>query len=72
MKTCTVKAWETIKSFIDIDKIYHHGSYREVKPYDAILKESINIGYYQSSYGDWSFYVTPTGEIVATYFSIGD
>lgn len=72
MKTCTVKAWETIKSFIDIDKLYHHGSYKEVKPYDPILKESINIGYYQSSYGDWSFYVTPTGEIVATYFSIGD
>lgn len=72
MKTCTVKAWETIKSFIDIDKLYHHGSYREVKPYDVILKESIYAGSYQASYGDWCFYVTPTGEIVATYYSIGD
>jgi hypothetical protein len=72
MKTCTVKAWETIKSFIDIDNLYRHGNYKEVKPYDPILKESINIGYYQAAYGDWDFYITPQGEVVATYDSIGD
>jgi hypothetical protein len=72
MKTCTVKAWETIKSFIDIDNLYRHGNYKEVKPYDPILKESINIGYYQAAYGDWDFYITPQGEVVATYYSIGD
>jgi hypothetical protein len=71
MKTCTVKAWQTIKSFIDTDKLYH-SHYKEVKPYDPILKESIYVGGYQASYGDWNFYITPQGEVVATYYSIGD
>ena len=72
MKTCTVKAWETIKSFIDIDRLYHKGSYREVKPYSEELKTAIYLGSYQAAYGDWAFYVTPQGEIIADYFSIGD
>ena len=72
MKTCTVKAWDAIKSLIDIDKLYHKGSYKEVKPYDEALKTAIYIGCYQASYGDWNFYVAPSGEVLVTYYSIGD
>lgn len=34
--------------------------------------DSICIGFEQASYGDWSYFVTPDGEYVCTYFSIGD
>ena len=42
---------------------------KEVK---IIPNDSIYIGTYMADYGDWSYYLTPEGEIVCTYFSIGD
>ena len=42
---------------------------KEVK---IIPNDSIYIGTYMASYGDWTYYVTPDGEYVCTYFSIGD
>ena len=34
--------------------------------------DSIYIGGTMEAYGDWSYYITPEGEVVCTYFSIGD
>ena len=42
---------------------------REVK---TIPDDSIYIGTYMADYGDWSYYITSDGEVVYTYFSIGD
>ena len=42
---------------------------REVK---IIPDDSIYIGTYMADYGDWSYYITSDGEVVYTYFSIGD
>ena len=35
-------------------------------------RDSVCIGYEQASYGDWTYYITPEGEYVCTYYSIGD
>lgn len=45
----------------------HHFKEVEFAPTDSIC-----IGYEQASYGDWSYFVTPDGEYVCTYYSIGD
>lgn len=42
---------------------------REVK---IIPNDSIYIGTYMADYGDWSYYITTDGEVVCTYYSIGD
>ena len=42
---------------------------REVK---IIPDDSIYIGTYMADYGDWSYYITTDGEVVCTYYSIGD
>lgn len=42
---------------------------KEVK---IIPDDSIYIGTYMADYGDWSYYITPEGEYVCTYYSIGD
>lgn len=42
---------------------------REVK---IVPNDSIYIGTYMADYGDWSYYITTDGEVVCTYFSIGD
>lgn len=56
--------------FIDkIDvKILHA---REIK-YSDLPKGVIYLGSEMAAYGDWSYYLMPDGEVVATYFSIGD
>lgn len=48
---------------------YRSKHYKEVK---FAPPESICIGFEQASYGDWSYYITPDGEYVCTYYSIGD
>lgn len=48
---------------------YRSKHYKEVK---FAPKDSICVGFEQASYGDWSYYITPEGEYVCTYFSIGD
>lgn len=48
---------------------YRSKHYKEV---NFAPTDSICIGYEQASYGDWSYYVTPDGEYVCTYYSIGD
>ena len=42
---------------------------KEVK---VVPNDSIYIGTYMADYGDWSYYITSDGEVVCTYFSIGD
>lgn len=42
---------------------------KEVK---IVPDDSIYIGTYMADYGDWSYYITTDGEVVCTYFSIGD
>lgn len=42
---------------------------KEVK---IIPNDSIYIGTYMADYGDWNYYITTDGEVVCTYFSIGD
>lgn len=50
----------------EVIKNYH---FKEVK---SVPTDSILIGYEQADYGDWSYFVTPDGEYVCTYYSIGD
>ena len=42
---------------------------KEVK---IVPDDSIYIGGEMASYGDWSYYITTDGEVVCTYYSIGD
>lgn len=42
---------------------------KEVK---IIPDDSIYIGTYMADYGDWNYYITTDGEVVCTYYSIGD
>lgn len=48
---------------------YRTKHFREVKDSP---KGSIRIGYEQASYGDYCYFITPDGEYVCTYYSIGD
>ena len=42
---------------------------KEVK---IVPDDSIYIGTYMADYGDWNYYITKDGEVVCTYYSIGD
>ena len=42
---------------------------KEVK---TVPNDSIYIGTYMADYGDWNYYITTDGEVVCTYYSIGD
>ena len=44
----------------------------DAKEVKTVPNDSIYIGTEQASYGDWSYYITPEGNIVCTWFSIGD
>jgi hypothetical protein len=44
-------------------------SAKEVK---TVPDDSIYIGTDMASYGDWNFYITTDGDVVCTYYSIGD
>lgn len=35
-------------------------------------KDSICVGSEFAAYGDWKYYVSPNGEYLSTYYSIGD
>ena len=48
---------------------YRSKHYKEV---NFAPRDSVCIGYEQASYGDWTYYITPEGEYVCTYYSIGD
>jgi hypothetical protein len=48
---------------------YRSKHYKEV---NFVPRDSVCIGYEQASYGDWTYYITPEGEYVCTYYSIGD
>ena len=56
-------------SIIENRKDYRTIHFREVKD---LPKDSIRIGYEQASYGDYCYFITPDGEYVCTYYSIGD
>ena len=64
-RTVTDKQLSTIVDLIDVTKLHA----REVK---FAPDDSIYIGGEMAAYGDWSYYITPSGEIVCTYFDIGD
>jgi hypothetical protein len=44
----------------------------DAKEVKIVPDDSIYIGGEMAAYGDWSYYITPEGEIVCTYYSIGD
>jgi hypothetical protein len=48
---------------------YRSKHYKEV---NFAPRDSVCIGYEQASYGDWTYYITPDGEYVCTYYNIGD
>ena len=45
---------------------------RHFKEVKVAPTDSLFIGCEQASYGDWNYFVTPDGEYVCTYYSIGD
>ena len=67
-RTVTCAQLNRIKNMIPIDVLRESGA-REIK---IVPNDSIYIGTEQASYGDWSYYITPEGNIVCTYYSIGD
>lgn len=68
LRVISFKQLNAITAMIDKEVISNH-HFREVK---HVPIDSICIGYEQASYGDWSYYVTPDGEYVCTYYNIGD
>lgn len=68
LRVISYKQLNAITELIGKEVIKNH-HFKEVKfaPTDSIV-----IGYEQASYGDWTYYVTPEGEYVCTYYSIGD
>jgi hypothetical protein len=68
LRVISFKQLNAITALID-KEVIKNNHFREVK---HVPTDSICIGYEQASYGDWSYYVTPEGEYVCTYYSIGD
>ena len=66
-RTIAHKQLNKILSFVDLNKVKNFA--KEVK---IVPNDSIYIGGEMASYGDWSYYITPEGNIVCTYFDIGD
>ena len=64
-RTVTHAQLSKVVELIDVRKLHA----REVK---FAPDDSIYIGGEMASYGDWSYYITPEGEVVCTYYSIGD
>jgi hypothetical protein len=62
------------KQYKEMLRLINKDSYKDkhFKEVNFAPRDSICIGYEQASYGDWTYYVTPEGEYVCTYFSIGD
>jgi hypothetical protein len=72
MKTCTIKAWDSIKSAID--KNYVMSKAHEIRPRsgEKLPKDAIYLFTDLMAYGDMSYYVCPDGSFVCEYFDIGD
>ena len=71
LRVISYKQLNAITELIGKEVIKNH-HFKEVKYPPA---DSIVIGYEQASYGDWTYYITPEGEYVCTYYSyysIGD
>lgn len=68
LRVISYKQLGAMMDMIDKEVIKNH-HFKEVKhaPIDSIV-----IGYEQAAYGDWTYYITPEGEYVCTYYSIGD
>jgi hypothetical protein len=69
--TISKEQYREILNLIGNGKEFKEKHYREIKSY-LLPEDSICIGYEQAAYGDWNYYLTPSGEYVCTYFSIGD
>ncbi len=67
--TLTKAQFDAIINLISNRIDYRTKHFKEVK---FAPKDSIAIGYEQAAYGDWNYYITPNGEFVSTYYSIGD
>lgn len=67
--TISKKQLEEMVNIIENRVDYRTRHFREVKNLPA---NSIRIGYEQASYGDYCYFITPDGEYVCTYYSIGD
>ena len=70
MKTCTVKAWDSIKSAID--KQYVMSKAHEIRDNERFPEGTIHLFTDLMPYGDMSYYVCPDGSYVCEYFDIGD
>jgi hypothetical protein len=72
MKTCTTKAWDSIKSAID--KQYVMGKAHEIRTGsgETVPKDAIHLFTDLMPYGDMNYYVCPDGSYVCEYFDIGD
>lgn len=72
MKTCTVQAWDSIKSAID--KQYVMSKAHEVRTGsgETVPKDAIHLFTDLMPYGDMNYYVCPDGSYVCEYFDIGD
>ena len=70
MKTCTVKAWDSIKSAID--KQYVINKAKEIRGSERVPEDAIHLFTDLMPYGDMNYYVCPDGSYVCEYFDIGD
>ena len=65
----THKQIAVMKGLIDLSKVKNCA--KEIKIAD-LPNDSIYLGKEFAPYGDWDYYLTPEGNIVCTYFDIGD
>lgn len=68
--TITKAQYKEMLKLLDKSEAYKNEHFKESKC--GVPNDSICIGYEQASYGDWTYYITPDGEYVCTYYSIGD
>ena len=69
--TLTKAQFDKVINLISNRIDYRTLHFKEVQ-FKDLPKDSIAIGYKQAAYGDLSYYITPNGEYVSTYFDIGD
>lgn len=68
--TITKAQYKEMLKLIGDSEAYKNKHFKESRC--GVPNDSICIGYEQASYGDWNYWITPEGEYVCTYYSIGD
>jgi hypothetical protein len=72
MKTCTLKAWDSIKSAIDKQYVMDKAHEIRTGSGETVPKDAIHLFTDLMPYGDMCYYVCPDGSYVCEYFDIGD